>query len=65
MEYKTIFKEISPYNSELLKVDDIHEVYFEESGNPNGAPVVFVVHGRTRCGCGDLSRRFLDLNFTE
>ncbi|MCI5998082.1 MAG: prolyl aminopeptidase [Peptoniphilaceae bacterium] len=62
MEYKTIFKEISPYNSELLKVDDIHEVYFEESGNPNGAPVVFV-HGGPGCGCGDLSRRFLDPNF--
>lgn len=42
MEYKTIFDEFSPYNCGYLKVDDIHSIYFEESGNKNGAAVVFV-----------------------
>lgn len=62
MEYKTIFDEFSPYNCGYLKVDDIHSIYFEESGNKNGAPVVFV-HGGPGCGCGNLSRRFLDPTF--
>ncbi|KXB44900.1 prolyl aminopeptidase [Tissierellia bacterium KA00581] len=62
MEYKTIFDEFSPYNCGYLKVDDIHSIYFEESGNKNGAAVVFV-HGGPGCGCGNLSRRFLDPTF--
>lgn len=62
MEYKTIFPEIEPYNHGYLKVDDIHEIYFEESGNKNGAPVVFV-HGGPGCGCGQTARRFLDPTF--
>lgn len=62
MEYKTIFPEIEPYNNGYLKVDNIHEIYFEESGNKNGAPVVFV-HGGPGCGCGDTARRFLDPTF--
>lgn len=62
MEYKTIFDEILPYNCGYLKVDDIHSIYFEESGNKNGAAVVFV-HGGPGCGCGNLSRRFLDPTF--
>lgn len=62
MEYKTIFDEFSPYNCGYLKVDDIHSIYFEESGDKNGAAVVFV-HGGPGCGCGNLSRRFLDPTF--
>ena len=62
MELKTLFPEISPYNTGHLKVDDIHEIYYEESGKPDGAPVVFV-HGGPGCGCGENSRRFLDPNF--
>jgi proline iminopeptidase len=33
-----------PFNSGMLKVSEIHQIYFEESGNPKGKPVVFL-HG--------------------
>jgi proline iminopeptidase len=35
---------IKPYNSGLLRVSPEHEIYYEESGNPKGKPVVFL-HG--------------------
>ena len=62
MEYKTLFPEFESFDFGHLKVDDVHEVYYEQSGNPNGAPVVFV-HGGPGCGCGDKSKRFLDPSF--
>ena len=62
MEFKTLFPEFESFDKGHLKVDDIHEVYYEQSGNPNGAPVVFV-HGGPGCGCGDKSKRFLDPSF--
>ena len=33
-----------PYNSGMLKVSDLHSIYYEEVGNPNGVPILFV-HG--------------------
>ena len=62
MEYKTLFPEFESFDKGHLKVDDVHEVYYEQSGNPNGAPVVFV-HGGPGCGCGDKSKRFLNPSF--
>lgn len=62
MEYKTLFPEFESFDFGYLKVDDIHEIYYEQSGNPNGAPVVFV-HGGPGCGCGEKSKRFLDPSF--
>ncbi len=38
----TLFPEIEPYDSGMLKVSDIHEVYYEQSGQPDGKPVIFV-----------------------
>jgi proline iminopeptidase len=35
---------IRPYNSGYLRVSPVHEIYYEESGNPAGKPVVFL-HG--------------------
>ena len=35
---------IKPYNSGYLRVSPEHEIYYEESGNPRGKPVVFL-HG--------------------
>ena len=35
---------IRPYNSGYLRVSPEHEIYYEESGNPDGKPVVFL-HG--------------------
>ena len=39
-----LYPAIEPYNQEFLKVSDIHTIFFEECGNPNGKPVVFI-HG--------------------
>ena len=43
----------------LLQVDDIHEIYWEVSGNPNGVPILFV-HGGPGAGTTPGHRRFLD-----
>ena len=37
-----LFPEIQPFNSGFLKVSDIHDIYFEECGNPKGKPAVFL-----------------------
>ncbi len=51
--------EIDPYNTNWLKTDGLHEIYYEESGNPNGSPVVFL-HGGPGSGCNPGQRRFFD-----
>lgn len=44
-----------------LKVDALHEIYVEESGNPEGMPVLFV-HGGPGAGCEDKHRSYFDPN---
>lgn len=41
---RQLYPDIEPYNSGMLKVSDTHSLYYEESGNPNGSPVVHI-HG--------------------
>lgn len=55
----TLYPEIKPYAEHRLSVDDIHELYIEESGNPQGIPVL-VVHGGPGAGCDENLRRFFD-----
>ncbi len=50
---------IEPYRTDRLKVSAIHEIYYEESGNPAGKPVVFV-HGGPGGGTEPNHRRFFD-----
>lgn len=38
------YPEIKPYHTEMLPVSDLHTIYVEQAGNPNGRPVVFL-HG--------------------
>lgn len=54
-----MYPEISPYKTGMLKVSDIHEIYYEESGNPKGKPAVFV-HGGPGGGTEGKHRRFFD-----
>jgi proline iminopeptidase len=56
---KKLYPEIEPYNTGFLKVDDVHQVYYEESGNPKGKPVVFL-HGGPGFGASPRDRRFFD-----
>lgn len=55
----TLYPEIKPYAEHRLTVDAPHELYLEESGNPEGIPVL-VVHGGPGGGCEDYYRRFFD-----
>lgn len=50
---------IEPYSTGRLRVSSIHEIYFEESGNPKGKPVLFV-HGGPGGGTDPSHRRFFD-----
>jgi proline iminopeptidase len=56
-----LFPEIHPDQTNRLKVDDVHELYIEECGNPGGVPVLFV-HGGPGAGCEEYHRRFFDPN---
>ncbi|MDP4549107.1 prolyl aminopeptidase [Marinobacter sp. MDS2] len=55
----TLYPEIQPYARHHLAMDEVHELYLEESGNPDGTPVL-VVHGGPGGGCEDYHRRFFD-----
>ena len=57
-----LFPEITPYRTEMLSVSEIHQIYFEECGNPKGYPVVFL-HGGPGSGCNPTQRRFFDPHF--
>jgi len=50
---------IRPYNSGYLRVSPEHEIYYEESGNPAGKPVVFL-HGGPGGGSDAKMRRFFN-----
>jgi len=54
-----LYPDIKPYARHKLAVDLPHELYIEESGNPDGIPVLFV-HGGPGGGCEDYHRRFFD-----
>ena len=56
---RTYYPPIEPYRIGRLPVSNGHELYFEESGNPNGKPVVFV-HGGPGGGTEGKQRRFFD-----
>ena len=56
---RDFYPEIEAYQSGHLKVSDLHSIYYEQSGNPNGKPVVFI-HGGPGGGVDPSMRRFFD-----
>ncbi|OJX12232.1 MAG: prolyl aminopeptidase [Caedibacter sp. 37-49] len=56
---RSLFPSIEPYDSGMLQVDEIHKIYWEQCGNPQGVPVVFL-HGGPGYGSSPTSRRFFD-----
>ena len=56
---RTLYPEITPYQTGTLQVDSRHTLYWEQCGNPDGKPVV-LLHGGPGGGCSDNMRRFHD-----
>lgn len=54
-----LYPEIKPYARHTLAVDDLHSLYIDESGSPNGIPVLFI-HGGPGGSCGRYDRRYFD-----
>ena len=52
-----LYPEIEPHDCGYLPVGDGHELYYEQSGNPSGKPVVFL-HGGPGGGTSAFQRRF-------
>ncbi|HTS02261.1 MAG TPA: prolyl aminopeptidase [Thermoanaerobaculia bacterium] len=52
-----LYPPIEPYRTGMLTVSDVHTIYWEESGNPNGKPAVFL-HGGPGGGSDPKVRRF-------
>lgn len=56
---KSLYPEIEPFNTFFLATGSQHRVYVEQSGNPNGIPVVFL-HGGPCSGTRPAHRCFFD-----
>ena len=54
-----LFPGIEPNKEYQLPCGNLHNIYVEESGNPNGQPIIFL-HGGPGGGCGAKQRRFFD-----
>ena len=56
---RELYPPIEPYNQGKLKVSDLHTIHYEESGNPNGKPVIFL-HGGPGGGITPMYRQYFD-----
>ena len=54
-----LYPPLDANRSGMLRLDGIHTMYWEESGNPQGVPVVFL-HGGPGAGSTPNHRRFFD-----
>jgi proline iminopeptidase len=59
LQRKTLFKFLEPFKTGFLKVSDIHNIYWEVSGNPLGKPVI-ILHGGPGGGSTPMYRGFFD-----
>lgn len=56
---RTLYPPLEPTKTGMIQVDAEHSVYWEECGNPNGKPVIFL-HGGPGSGCSAYHRQFFD-----
>jgi len=61
-ERDELYPAIEPLRSGMLPLDDVHTMYWEESGNPDGVPVLFL-HGGPGAGASPKHRQFFDPAF--
>lgn len=59
---KNYYPPIEKYRSGFLPVDSGHSIYWEESGNPQGVPILFI-HGGPGAGTNAQQRQFFDPNY--
>lgn len=59
---QNLFPRTEPFADGMLPVGGGHEIYWEQSGNPDGVPVVFL-HGGPGAGANASHRRFFDPDF--
>src|ERR1041384_151085 len=62
MEQRTLFPITEPYRKATLKVSDLHTMFYQEVGNPNGKPALFL-HGGPGVGILPDYHRFFDPAF--
>lgn len=59
-QYRTeLFPPLEPYDQGFLTLDKRHTMYWEQSGNPKGIPVIFL-HGGPGAGSSPAHRRLFD-----
>jgi proline iminopeptidase len=56
---RELYPPIEPYAQGYLRVSELHEIYYEESGNPAGKPALFL-HGGPGAGSDRRARQFFD-----
>ncbi|HUZ72823.1 MAG TPA: prolyl aminopeptidase [Stellaceae bacterium] len=59
MNRQDLFPPIEPFTTGMLALDAHHTMYWEQSGNPHGVPIVFL-HGGPGAGATPTHRRFFD-----
>ena len=59
MQEKNLFPPIEPRKKGFLKVSEIHSIYWERSGNPNGKKIL-VIHGGPGGGSQPRYRRYFN-----
>jgi proline iminopeptidase len=58
----SLYEPIEPFDAGYLQVDSGHSIYYEQSGNPTGTPVLFL-HGGPGAGASPVHRQFFDPDF--
>jgi proline iminopeptidase len=54
-----LYPPLEPYSTGMLPLDSHHTMYWEQSGNPHGVPILFL-HGGPGAGATPTHRRFFD-----
>lgn len=57
-----LFPSVLPNKTGYLEVSELHKLYWEEVGNPDGVPIIFL-HGGPGAGFAPIHRRFFDPAF--
>jgi len=56
---RELYPELEAFSISVLESDSRHSVYFEQSGNESGSPVIFF-HGGPGSGCNENHRRYFN-----